>query len=253
MKKVLMGLIVLLLVVGCSEKEVSKSLTEAKKQGIVIGLDDTFAPMGYRNENNELVGFDVELAQEVGELLSVEVSFQPIDWQMKELELSSGNIDCIWNGLTITANRQEKMLFTDPYLENSQIIIALNDSKELFDDWKGKVIAVQKDSSAAETLQNYPNFIANNEVIELSTNLECFLSLDLNKVDALVCDEVLGRYVLNQRTNDYVVLNEQLSVEEYGVAFRLDDHELAQAVNEAIKQLQENGKFAEIYQKYFKV
>ena len=84
------------------------------KGELVIGLDDTFAPMGFRDENNELVGFDIDLANAVGEQLGVAVKFQPIEWDAKEMELSSKNIDCIWNGLTITEERAAAMSIWSP-------------------------------------------------------------------------------------------------------------------------------------------
>jgi polar amino acid transport system substrate-binding protein len=114
-------ILIVLLAAGCAKEE-------PKAEELIMGLDDTFAPMGFRDEKGELVGFDVDLANEVAERIGMTIKFQPIDWSMKENELNAGNIDLIWNGYTITPERQEKVAFTKPYLENSQVIVVLADS-----------------------------------------------------------------------------------------------------------------------------
>ena len=111
---------------------------------LIIGVDDTFAPMGFLDENNELTGFDIEMAKAVGEKLGVSVEFQTIDWSMKEQELNQGNIDLIWNGYSVTDERAEKVLFTDAYLDNKQVVVTMADSgiKSLA-DLNGNNLSVQ--------------------------------------------------------------------------------------------------------------
>ena len=132
---------------GCSKEAVSNedSFEELEEKGeIIMGLDDTFAPMGFRDDKGELVGFDVDLAKEVFKRAGFEVKLQPIDWTMKETELNSGNIDVIWNGYSITEERKEKVAFTKPYLENKQIILTLSDSSiNSKADLENKKVAVQ--------------------------------------------------------------------------------------------------------------
>ena len=101
-------------------------LIQKKTEKLIIGIDDTFAPMGFRDENNEIVGFDIDMANAAGEKMGVDIKFQPIDWKTKENELNSGRIDLIWNGYTITDERKEKVLFTKPYLKNSQVVVTLS-------------------------------------------------------------------------------------------------------------------------------
>ena len=117
MKKLLLALLIVGLLAGCSTKQEGSKSTD-----LVIGMDDTFAPMGFRDEKNELAGFDVDLAKAIGEKLGVEIIFQPIDWSMRESELNAGNIDCIWNGYSITDKRKEMVNFTEPYLKNKQAL-----------------------------------------------------------------------------------------------------------------------------------
>ena len=116
------------LLVGCASSDSGSSSESTKKDTLIIGIDDTFAPLGFRDEKNEIVGFDIDMAKAAAEKMGVEVKFQPIDWKTKEAELNSGRIDLIWNGYTITDERKEKVLFTKPYLKNSQVVVTLADS-----------------------------------------------------------------------------------------------------------------------------
>jgi polar amino acid transport system substrate-binding protein len=257
MKKLLAVLMTsLLLVSGCSSEEVvTKSVEQAKESGFIVGLDDTFAPMGFRDDNNEVVGFDIDLAKEVCERLGFEITFQPVDWEMKETELSQGNIDVIWNGLTITEERSKKMLFSDPYMDNTQMITVIAGSDiNTIADLVGKTIAVQKDSSALEAVNNNETVRSNNTIVEYDTNIECIMDLEVERVDAIVVDEVLGRYVMAQRGQEqYKVLEENLQEEQYGVAFRLSDTELETAVNDTLNKMKEDGTFDAIYANWFSV
>lgn len=141
-----------LLLISCKKKsaEADNSLAELKNRGVfVLGLDDSFPPLGFRDENNEIVGYDIDLAREVAKRLGVSFKAQPINWDAKEQELSTGNIDCIWNGLTITDERKAILSFTKPYLNNAQIVVVKNDSGiNSLADLKGKKIGLQAGSSA---------------------------------------------------------------------------------------------------------
>ncbi len=132
------------------------SLENVKKKGVfVLGLDDSFPPMGFRNEANEIVGFDIDLAAEVAKRLGVSLSVQPIDWAAKEQELNTGKIDCIWNGFTMTPEREKALCFTKPYLDNAQVVIVRSDSGyKTLADLAGKTVGLQAGSSAADA--NYP-------------------------------------------------------------------------------------------------
>ena len=124
---------------------------------MIIGIDDKFAPMGFRDENNEIVGFDIDMAKAAAEKMGIDVKIQPIDWKTKESELSSGRIDLIWNGYTITDERKEKVLFTKPYLKNAQVVVTLADSEiTKLDDLAGKNIGIQSLSSAVDALNANP-------------------------------------------------------------------------------------------------
>lgn len=229
---------------------------DTKKDGFVVGLDDTFAPMGFKNDQGEIVGFDVELAKEVGKRIDQEVTFQNIDWDLKESELKNGSIDCIWNGYSITDKRKEKVLFSDAYLENKQIVITLKDSNiDDLDDLKGKVVSVQKNSSAYEAVAEDKEFVKglkNSELVQFDTNNDCFMDLESKRSDAIVVDETLARYYMKQQSNNvYKVLDEDFGKEEYAIGFRKDDQEFADKVNKVMADMKEDGTFQKIKDKWF--
>ena len=256
-KRYTMFLILLVLItnllVGCGDKSANADI-QAKK--IIMGLDDTFAPMGFRDESGELVGFDIELAKEVAKKLDVEIEFQPIDWSMKETELNTGNIDLIWNGYSITEERKEKVAFSTPYLANSQIVVTLADSPIVkLADLEGLAVAVQAESSAVDAAYSKEGFVESlkdGKMIEFSTNNEAFNDLEAGRSDAIVVDEVLARYYMKQNGEEkYKVLEENLGDEEFGVGLRKEDTQLLEDINKALDELMKDGTYDEIYNKWF--
>lgn len=249
MKKFLCLVAVIALLTGCA----SKKEEVKREETIVIGLDDTFAPMGFRDESGKLVGFDVDLAKAIGEKLGMSVEFQPIDWAMKETELNGNNIDCIWNGYSITEARKEMVEFSNPYLQNKQIIITLSESSiNSKEDLANKKVAVQKESSALEAVQQDSIVTQLSNLIEFDTNIDCFLDLEAGRSDAIVCDEVLARYVMKQRGEEkYKVLSDNFGEEEYGIGFRKADTELVEKVNRALQECIDDGTVEQIRMKWF--
>ncbi|MFL2099322.1 amino acid ABC transporter substrate-binding protein [Desemzia sp. FAM 24101] len=248
-----------LVLAGCgSNNTETDSYEQIVEEGkITVGLDDTFAPMGFRDSNGEVVGFDIDLANEVGDRLGLDVEFQPIDWALKETELNNGNIDAIWNGYTITEERQEQVDFSTPYLENSQIVIVLEDSPiQTIADLSGKVVAAQQSSSAVDAINADPSNIvdqfANQEIVVYPSNNDVFNDLGSGRSDAIVVDETLGRYYMKQNEDmAYRVLEENFGEEEYAVGFRKVDDQLTEAVNGALEEMRADGTFDEIYAKWF--
>lgn len=176
------------------------SLQKIKDKGyFILGLDDTFPPMGFLDEDNEIKGYDIDLAKEVAKRMGVELKIQPIDWDSKEMELNTGKIDCIWNGMTITEKRLEEMYFTKPYIKNTQIIIVAEDSgisKKA--DLKDKVVGLQKGSSALDAVSADPIKDELASISEYAQNVDVFNDLKAGRIDAMVVDEVVGRYIIEQ-------------------------------------------------------
>ncbi|MGP7817421.1 amino acid ABC transporter substrate-binding protein [Niallia sp. 01092] len=232
---------------GCS-----KSTSDKKDNTLVIGIDDKFAPMGFRDENNKIVGFDIDYAKAAAEKMGVKVKFQPIDWKTKESELSSGRIDLIWNGYTITDDRKKKVLFTKPYLKNAQVVVTLADSKlAKLDDLKGKVVGLQSLSSAADALDANPIKSKIKEVTEFSDNVMALNDLKSGRLDAVVIDEVVINYYMTKEKGSFKVLNESLAPEEYGVGVKKGNEELLEKLQKALDEMNTDGSAAKISEKWF--
>ncbi len=169
------------------------------KGSFIIGLDDSYPPMGFRDENGELVGYDIDLAKEVAKRLGVEVKFQPIDWDSKEMELTTGKVDCLWNGMTINEERLAAMYFAKPYIANEQIIIVSENSDiKAKADLKDKVVGLQKGSSSYDALMGDAVGKTVKEVKEYGNNVDAYNDLKAGRIDAFVVDSVVGDYMLVQ-------------------------------------------------------
>ena len=176
------------------------SLQKVKDKGtLILGLDDSFPPMGFRDENDQVVGFDIDLATEVAKRMGVELVIQPIDWDSKELELETGRVDCLWNGLSITDERVAAMYFAQPYIANKQIVIGPEGSEiKTVADLKEKRVGLQKGSSALDALNANPVSKELSELVELADNVTVFSELKAGRIDAFVVDEVVGRYLISK-------------------------------------------------------
>ncbi len=233
---------------------VDTSLEAITEKGVLIlGLDDSFPPMGFRDRDGEIVGFDIDLAKEVANRLGVELKFQPIDWDSKTMELNAGNIDVIWNGLTITAERQEAIGFSKPYLANQQIIIVRTDSDiDTKADLADMKVGVQLDSSSQHALEaDTATTDSLAEMVKFGNNQEAVMDLGTGGVDAIVVDEILGRYMIAQRPGEFKVATENFGREEYGIGFRLGEEAFIEAVNNALAEMVEDGTTAEISTNWF--
>ena len=177
---------------GCKKQQKADNSLEAlKARGVfVLGLDDSFPPMGFRNDDNEIVGFDIDLAKEVAARLGVEFKAQPIDWDAKEMELSTGKIDCIWNGFTKTEEREKSMTLSVAYVNNAQVIVVKSSSSiNTIADLKGKVVGVQAGSSGEEAIYDTEGFEESvKEIIPFKDYLTALMDLEIGGVDAVVMD-----------------------------------------------------------------
>ena len=221
---------------------------------ILVGLDDTFAPLGFRDEEGNLVGVDVELMEATGEIMGIPFELQPIDWSMKETELANKNIDMIWNGYTITEERKEKVAFSQPYLNNRQVVVTMADSDiNTLADLTDKTVAAQAESSAIDAINAKPEIAQTFKSLgEFETNDQCLMDLEAGRTDAVVADEVIIRYYVSKKGEEkYKILEEDFGKEEYGIGVRKEDTALLEALNVALDTLKENGTTKEISEKWF--
>ncbi len=228
-----------------------------EQQTLTIGLDDTFAPMGFRDEQGELIGFDMDLSQAVGDLLGINFEYQPIDWSVKEQELNSGNIDMIWNGYGVTPEREELVLMSDVYIEDTQIIVtrAEDEPIESLEDLIGMTVTTQSSSTALQIMEDeWPQEVLDGiaDLVLYPNYNNSFLDLDAGRVDAVVVGGVYGNYVVNLRGEEnYNIFLDTSAVEPMAVGLRKSDTELAEQLNAAIAELRNNGTYDEIYTKWF--
>lgn len=246
MKKIFALLLAAMLLLSCAALAEDDGLAKVVAKGtLVMGFDEAYPPMGFVNEDSEHVGFDIDLAKEVCKRMGVELVLQPISWDAKELELSGGNIDCIWSGLTITEERRAQMTFTMPYLANEQIMVVMADSSIARQaDTAGKVLGTQAGSASVDVLEANPEFKDSLAEIALSDDfVAALMDLRLGGIDVLLIDSVVGNYYIAQQDDPsaFAVLPEVLQAEEYGIALRKGEQTLADAINQQLIAIQEDG------------
>ncbi len=243
---------------GCGSKESSSSDGGWKyikdKGRLVVGLDDTFAPMGFRDKDDKLVGFDIDLARAVGKELDIKIKFRPIDWDAKESELKSKKIDCIWNGMSATKERQKSMALSNKYLNNKIVIMSydkgLNVTKA--SQLKNYNVGTQAGSAALDTLKankDYDSF--QDKVKEYKSYDDAMLDMKAGRIDCIVIDEVLGEYKNNKSDQKMYLSDYNFGDDYYAIGFRKSDTELRDKVNDAIKAVIDSGEAAKISKKWF--
>lgn len=231
---------------------VDASWDKVKESGkLILGLDATFKPMGYTDENDEIVGFDIDLAKEVCKRLDIELETYGVNWDTKEVDLDAGTIDCIWNGLSVSDERKKVMLMSDPYMENEMVFV-VNEGSEIktMDDLKGKKIAVQNGSTAQEILLA-SEIAADITVAELATNVEALTNLEMDMCDAVFLDSVVANYEITTAEKPFTVLEEGLSPEQYAIGFRLGDQALCEKIVETLKEMKADGTIEKISTEWF--
>lgn len=231
---------------------VDASWDKVKESGkLILGLDATFKPMGYTDENDEIVGFDIDLAKEVCKRLDIELETYGVNWDTKEIDLDAGTIDCIWNGLSVSDERKKVMLMSEPYMENEMVFVVAEDSEiKTMDDLKGKQIAVQNGSTAQEILLA-SEIAADITVAELGTNVEALTNLEMDMCDAVFLDSVVANYEITTAKKPFTVLEEGLSPEQYAIGFRLGDQALCDKVVETLKEMKADGTIEKISTEWF--
>ena len=245
---------------GCSSSDSSSSSNDDSLQYVmdkgelIVGLDDSFPPMGYRDKDNKIVGFDVDLAKETCKRMGIKAKFQPVSWESKEQELSSKNIDCIWNGFGITPEREKVLTISEPYMANPQIFVVLADSGiKTQDDLKGKVVAAQNGSTAYATIDKDTNLKDSfKEFIGVEDNVKALMDLEVGGSDAVAMDTVVARYYMTKDPGKYSIIEDTTILdEEMGVGFRKGDNALCKKVEDTLKEMQKDGTLAKISKKWF--
>lgn len=233
-----------------------KSLAYIKDKGtLVLGLDDAFPPMGFRDEQDNIVGFDIDLATAVCEKLGVELVLQPIDWAAKEQELATKNIDCIWNGFSLTPERKENLTMTKPYMLNNISLVVVNGSSVTsMADMAGKKLAVQSGSAAEEALNSDENKAFKDslgQVNPFDDYVTALMDVETGNSDAVLMDSIVAEYMITEGGRNFSVLSETLLKDEYSIGFRKGEEALCDAVESALSELKADGTIEKISTKWF--
>ena len=273
MKKIyLLGILATIMLAGCSSAKTAGSTSASadtsavaskadetttaasgNKTTFTVGFDQDFPPMGFVGDDGEFTGFDLELAAEAAKRMGKEIKYQPISWDAKDMELTSGNIDCIWNGFSIQG-REDKYTWSKPYMKNDQVFVVKSDSSiDSIEDLAGKTVEVQTDSSAEAALKE--NSELANTFGKLQTVADYntgFMDLEMGGVDAIAMDSVVANYQITKRGgNGFTVLDTPLSSEEYGVGFKLGNETLKNEVQKALEDMKADGTMKTISEKWF--
>lgn len=246
MKKFVAVLTAVLMVIGlCACGKAGKTFT--------VGFDAEFPPYGYMNESGEYVGFDLDLAQEVCNRKGWTLVKQPIDWDAKDMELSSGSIDCIWNGFTMNG-REEQYTFSVPYVDNSQVYVVKDGSGIASEaDMAGKIVGVQADSSALAALEDESKAEVKDsfaELVQFADYNTGFMNLESGAIDVLALDLGVANYQIESRDGGFVILDEQLASEQYGIGFLKGNTELKDEVEATLMEMVNDGTFGKIAEQY---
>ena len=236
-----------------TQETTAASTTAAAGEGtFTVGFDQDFPPMGFVGDDGEYTGFDLDLAKEVADRLGKKFVPQPIAWDAKDMELESGNIDCIWNGFTING-REDGYTWTTPYMANSQVFVVAKDSGiKTLSDLSGKVVEVQADSSAEAALKDDETLTSTFQTLQTTPDYNtAFMDLEMGAVDCVAMDEIVAAYQIQQRKADFVILDEALAAEEYGVGFKKGNDALKDQVEEQLKAMAEDGTLKTISEKWF--
>ena len=251
MKKALIILLALALLLacfmGCAKKE-----DKPAARTFTVGFDAEFPPFGFVAEDGSYDGFDLAVAEEVCKRLGWTFKAQPINWDAKDSELQSGNIDCIWNGFTISG-REDGYTWTKAYMSNDQVVVVKKDSPiTKLADLAGKTVAVQKDSSGLAALEEKADLKNSfGKLVEMDSYLNAMMELEMGSVDAIVMDEIVARYEIQTSGKAFKVLDEAVASEEYGVGFLKGNTALRDKVQKVMDEMAKDGTMAKISEKWF--
>ena len=225
-----------------------------QKATFTVGFDQDFPPFGYVDENGEFTGFDLELAKEAAKRMDMEIKLQPIDWDSKELELSSGSISCIWNGFTMNG-RENDYTWTESYMDNSQVFVVKSDSGiKPQADLAGKIVTAQTDSAALNALNgdDFKDLKASfKELLTCAQYNTAFMDLEAGAVDAVAMDIGVAKYQIEGKESKFIILDEPIVKEQYAIGFYKGNTEMRDKVQKALDEMAADGTFKKISEKWF--
>ena len=250
MKKIFVAVLILALMIfaGCS------NLLNGKK--LVVGIDDDFPPMGFRDAQGNIVGFDIDLAEEAARRMNTDIEFKPIDWAKKREEITSGKVDMIWNGLDINDERAEYMIFTKPYMDDRQILLVMKDSNidiQSEVDLEDKIVGTQAGSTSADYIndnQKLRNSLRDHK--SYSKFNDELTALKDGEIDVIICDELIARYEMCNHHEQFKLIDIKIGTTmETAIGFRKDNVRLRDQVQAVFDDMVRDGTAKKISEKWF--
>ena len=247
---ILLFAVMIFMLTGCGNE------TSVKHDKLIIGVDEEFAPMTFRNEQGELVGFDIDLAKETARRMGVDIEFVPIDWNNKEIDIKSGKVDMIWSGLDIIPERDGNMIFSKPYMDNRQILMVRHgNDKNIYSiaDLAGKIVGTQAGSNSEDYVHESKQIADSFADFKTYNNIrESFAALIKNECDVLIIDEIAGRYEMTIHPDMFGVVEVTIGpVTEFGIGFRKDNTELCDRVQKVFDEMIKDGTAKKISEQWF--
>ncbi|ABO49907.1 amino acid ABC transporter substrate-binding protein, PAAT family [Desulforamulus reducens MI-1] len=227
------------------------TLDQIKEKGVIVaGLDDTFAPMGYRDESNKLVGFDIDMGEEMAKRLGVKIQWQPTQWDGIIMALDSKRFDIILSGMTVTEERKKSINFSVPYVGDGQIMVVKKGTTgfNTAADLKGKVVGTQAGSSGEEAVKKVEGI---KEVKLYKTYPEAFTDLQIGRIPVVVCDRITASHYISKRADTYEIVGEKITDEPLAIGLRKSDPELKEAIDNVLNEMKKDGTLTKISMKWF--
>ena len=220
-----------------------------------MGIDAEYPPFSYLDDNGEYAGFDVEMCKAVCDIYGWELKIVPVNWDTKLISLDNQEHDCVWSGMTIKQSMIDAgFVISTPYYENKQVILTKEGNGIASkDDLAGKRVAVQlgtsgEDMLAGDQLELSQTFDGG-AAITMESFLVCATELDAGGVDAVVVDLPVAQELVT-KYEGFVILDEVLGNEQYGILYRAGDEELCKKMDEAVMQLVADGTYLQLVEKY---
>lgn len=231
----------------------SSDLDQVTKSGkLKVAVDTTYPPMEFEDMKGQIIGFDVDFAKELSKRLGVEADFIVMPWDGILAGLASKRYDVIISSMNITDDRKKVVHFVE-YARMGQIFVAKKGGKVVKkkEDLEGLVVAVQKDTTSSEAVENFQKTIKIKAVKNFSAATDTFNAIKAGQAEVIVIDEPVGNYYVNLAPNTFVVTGEAIAPEPIGIAIRKSDKSLSDAIEKHFKSMMKDGTYKKIYTKWF--
>jgi polar amino acid transport system substrate-binding protein len=223
----------------------------ASSNTIIVGLDDSFPPMGFKNSKGDLQGFDIDMAKEISKRLKKEIKFMPYNWDGIIPGLKQKKFDVIISAMSVTTEREKEIAFSTPYLNERQVVVVKKDNTSIAapDDLKGKIVGVQKGSTSEDAIKDTKSTFKDTKLYD--ENIAALQDLKIGRIDAVVVDELVARYYIKEKADTYKVLEKAVTTEPIAIGLRKEDSDLKNSFDKTIKDMQQDGTLAKISKTWF--